>query len=532
MEPNQGISMGDTVPLMSSRTKERSDGSFVDDTRSPTKENDCTKIVTPDRVEACGNATTPVCKGATKQNSHSTIQSKEGVVSSASRVLQERVVDTSYGAENIKFLSAKTSTMAVVTTTKTRGNEENTTEPISNTTEQRIPKLNMEAAAPTFLSDESSISHTTSSHLASSFGSTNKDDSESSLSRDSKTVNVDTHEDDKVAAVQSGKSLSNMQKNETQGVVGPRVFRPNPTKQQLRATAPVFIPKNFQNASLSAHSTDTRQSRRAQKHRNYHDTLDIRSSREFQDAEPSRVIRLQSNLNPLAHGVVMPNLGSSSAEFQLFGCEMYHWSPSSGVEFRIPLFKSWESAKEQARAYLATSKEKTVSTSIATSQQKPPRPHPRRSELSTPRIHPARQRNDSKDAAQSRSFSVPRRIREAIGITAGQAISLRPGVSYHKGKKITMIDERRKVFVIDLLGKDTCERLQQVRRLSRLEEAFAITLAAFVVLTLLSHPTIIFQHRRCMIISNAYKSPATNPWAFDGSIPTRRWICRVMKLSP
>jgi hypothetical protein len=49
---------------------------------------------------------------------------------------------------------------------------------------------------------------------------------------------------------------------------------------------------------------------------------------------------------------------------------------------------------------------------------------------------------------------------------ASQAASSRPTVFHYKGTKITMIDERRKVFVIDLLSNETCELIQTVSRVS------------------------------------------------------------------
>ena len=76
----------------------------------------------------------------------------------------------------------------------------------------------------------------------------------------------------------------------------------------------------------------------------------------------------------------------------------------------------------------------------------------------------ARQHCALTDDVRGRSsfISSDTRATRRIGAAALEAGS-RPHIRFYRDTKITIIDERRKVFVIDLLRKETCDLIRWVR---------------------------------------------------------------------
>jgi hypothetical protein len=143
--------------------------------------------------------------------------------------------------------------------------------------------------------------------------------------------------------------------------------------------------------------------------------------------------------------------------------------------FEVPRFASWETMSEPCnprREGLSVDTSAPVSCSFmlgpdGTSHhlQHPAVQRAQPTIASDNGIKPEKQHPAPSAAVQAAS-SVVRKCPQARSqiVAASQAASSRPTVFYYKGAKITMVDERQKVFIIDMLSKQSCDMIQKVSR--------------------------------------------------------------------
>jgi hypothetical protein len=314
------------------------------------------------------------------------------------------------------------------------------------------------APVPAFFSDESSISSATSSRVDGSGASRDQ-----GLSHNTPTVHKKTVLEQSANASSKGKSESPKKDVSDRGSPSafcrlpmPVAISGQPVQRPLRASAPIFVPKPghmcYPDSSTEAPVHPKQQSNLLQ-------------------GKSERIVRLDPN----ACGVpVLPSLGVGDSSRRL-PREMHHWSPSMDSAFQIPRFASWETTGEPCNPRRL---DLSVDTSAPVTRSFRQSPDGKTYRLQHPAVQRAQPTNASDDgikpekqhpmpdvAVQAASVVVRKspQARSKI-VAASQAASSRPTVFYFKGAKITMIDERQKVFIIDMLSKESCELILKVRR--------------------------------------------------------------------
>jgi hypothetical protein len=326
------------------------------------------------------------------------------------------------------------------------------------------------ANVPAFFADESSLSSATSSCVESSGASRDQGPSHNTSTEHEKTV-------PERSAKASSKGKSEVPKNDVKDLGISSTFRRQPmavaisgqpVQRPLRASAPIFVPK-------SGHMDFPDSSTQAPVHPKQHTNLS--------NANLDRIVRLDPN----ACGVpVLPSLGVGDSS-RPRPREMHHWSPSMDSEFQVPRFASWETMREPCNPrrlglFVDTSAPVTRLFRQSPDGKTHGLPHPtvqraQPTNASDDEIKPEEQHPAPDAAVQAASLVVrksPQALSKIVGACQAASASSRPTIFYFKGAKITMIDERQKVFIIDMLSSESCDLILKVRRV--LCSTFASTL--------------------------------------------------------
>ena len=241
----------------------------------------------------------------------------------------------------------------------------------------------------------------------------------------------------------------------------PAVFRPfpetvtrHPTRSGLRAEAPIFVPKPVLNPSMGYPNSFTQ----AHAH-------PVHPTSNHPRFHAPRIVRLQGGLNPGDPELpLLPLLGTPDPS-QRLGPEMHHWSPTSSSAFRIPHFSSREPAKPAPGAS-TSGRSKHARADQTTRQSKHVEAQRPGHAANGGLANLANGEDKSLKHALKAMSRVARKDPQASGqvaVVSGLAMgSSQPRVFHYRGTKVTMIDEYRKVFVIDLLPKETCDLIRSV----------------------------------------------------------------------
>lgn len=241
-----------------------------------------------------------------------------------------------------------------------------------------------------------------------------------------------------------------------------------PVQRPLRATAPIFVPKPVRMGypssftPIKANPTQTV---------NHH----------IQPKPGSdRIVRLDPNATGIK---VSPSIGLGGPRAR----EMYHWSPSMSSAFQVPRFTSWEMMSEPCDPRcLGLTVDTSAPVSLSLEEQVMQHSDGKTHHFQHPAVQSARvslvqgsASNSNNGHRTSKRRPMPNGTVQAAPVfprkspqvrgeiaSASPVASSRPTIFHYRGTKITMIDERRKVFVIDLLSKETCELIQTVSRVS------------------------------------------------------------------
>ena len=323
------------------------------------------------------------------------------------------------------------------------------------------------APVPPFSSDEFSVSPTTSLRA------------HSGASRDPDISHNIPNLHEKTDPGRKAKAASKTDPGSSEGEVTepciPSVFRllsspiaisGQPKQRPLRATAPIFVPKPVHMVYPSSFTPIKA------------DPMQMVNQYTQPKAGSDRIVRLDPNATGFQ---VSPSLGLGRSS-RPRAREMYHWSPSMSTAFQVPQFTSWKMMSEPCDPRrLGLSVDTSAPVSLEQHVMQPLHlQHPVVQRARAALIHgsagnsnkgdkTSKQRPMPHGAVQATSVLARKSPQVRGGITsASQVIGSRSTVFHYKGTKITMIDERRKIFVIDLLSKETCELIQTVSRVPAL----------------------------------------------------------------